>query len=116
MTKLKKDLYDYRYALIIVILYCTLTQIIFGKMCIINILFEIDCPGCGLTRATIALFKGHIKESLEYNYTCIFWLITFFVFFFDRYIKPLKIRPFPYIFIITCIITIVRYALLLISR
>ena len=109
MNKLKEDIYNIRFAIILIIIYVLLTEIIFGKICPINILFNVDCPGCGLTRAAIALFTLNIKKSLEFNSTCILWLITILLFIIDRYIKKLSIKPFPYLFIIVSIITIIWY-------
>lgn len=112
MSKLKQDLIENKIPLIAITIYCVFMQLVFGAMCPFKVFFHIDCPGCGLTRATIALFKGDISKSLHYNYTCIFWLVTILLFIVDRYIKPLKIKPFPILFIITCIITIIRYLLI----
>ena len=112
MKRLKQDLFQFRFALIPVILYLIGSQLIFGYTCIFRILFKIDCPGCGLTRAFFSLLKGDISSALHYNYTIFFWLITIILFIIDRYIKPLKIKPFPALFIITSIITIVRYLLI----
>jgi hypothetical protein len=33
--------------------------------CPIKYVFHIDCPGCGLQRSIIALFKGNLMESLS---------------------------------------------------
>lgn len=112
MRKIKEDIYNIRFAIILIIIYVLLTEILFKKICPINILFNIDCPGCGLTRATIALLKGDIYSSLNYNPTCILWLITILLFIIDRYIKKLLIKPFPYLFIIVSIITIIWYLFL----
>ena len=38
---------------------------IFG--CPIKFMTGISCPGCGMTRACISVFKGDFKESLRYN-------------------------------------------------
>ena len=116
MKKLKNDIKKYWYIFLIIIIYMVVMEIIFHKTCIFQILFHIDCPGCGLTRATIALFTGNIKESLHYNYSCIFWLLTIILFIIDRYIKPLKIKPFPVLFIITCLVTIIRYILIIVFK
>lgn len=114
MAKLKQDLKVSIIPIIIVLIYVICMELIFGITCPIKLLFHVDCPGCGLTRATIALFKGNILKSLHYNYSCVFWWLTFILFFIDRYIKPLKIKPFPVLFIIACIITIVRYILIVV--
>ena len=109
MDKLKKDLYIIRYGLILFILYCLVMQVFFGTVCPLKGIFHITCPGCGLTHATFYLFTGRIKESIDANPTCIFWLLSIFFFLFDRYIKQLKIKPFPFFFIITSLITFVWY-------
>lgn len=116
MTQLKKDLKDYWYAILLILIYIVVMEIIFHKTCIIQILFHIDCPGCGLTRAAIALFRGDLNSSLHYNYSCIFWLLTIILFIIDRYIKPLKIKPFPVLFIISCLVTIIRYILIIVFK
>lgn len=35
--------------------------------CIFNVITGLNCPGCGSTRATVALFKLNFKEMLSYN-------------------------------------------------
>ena len=112
MNQLKKDLKDFKIPIIVIIIYCTIMEIFFNGVCPFREFLHIDCPGCGLTRATIALLKGDISKSLHLNYTCMLWLLTIGLFIIDRYIKPLKIKPFPVLFIITCIITMIRYILI----
>ena len=41
--------------------------------------FGIDCPGCGIQRAIIALFKGDFTQSFE-HYPPLLTLIILFVF------------------------------------
>ena len=106
---LKKDLLSLKPAIIPIIIYCAVMQYFFGTVCPLRAFTGIKCPGCGLTHAAFYLFTGRIEESLRANPTCIFWLISFGLFIIDRYIKPLRIKPFPLLFIITGIITIVWY-------
>jgi hypothetical protein len=43
-------------------------------------LTSLPCPGCGMTRSTLALMKGNFAESLQYNaltwVVLLFWIIT----------------------------------------
>ena len=108
-NKLKNDLINISFALPILLIYILVMQINFGTVCPLLAFFKIPCPACGLTRASLCLFAGNFKESFAYNPTAILWIISIILFLYDRYIKPLKIKPFPYIFIFTSIVTIVVY-------
>ena len=106
---IKNDLINICFALPILLIYILVMQINFGTVCPLLAFFKFPCPACGLTRASIYLLTGNFKESFAYNPTAFLWIITIILFLFDRYVKPLKIKPFPYIFIFTSIITIVVY-------
>ena len=84
-------------------------QIFFGQLCPIKAIFHIDCPGCGLTHATIYMFKGDFINAFKANYTVFLWWILAILFFVDRYIHKFKISILPTFFIIVCSITILRY-------
>lgn len=111
-NKIKEDFIQIRFALLPTILYCCFMQIFFHTLCPFLAFFHRQCPGCGLTRSILSLLSGNLQKSLEYNWTGIFWFITILLFLFDRYIKELKIKPFPVLFSIVGILTILRYILL----
>lgn len=111
MEKLKKDIYNLRFAIIPIAIYLIVMQIAFGTICPMKAFTGIPCPGCGLTHATIYLFTGQFKKSFEANPTAIFWIISVLAFFIDRYFYKLKIKVFPTVFIIVGIMTIIVYIL-----
>lgn len=113
MKKIKEDFVNYRFSIFIIVLYFIIMNLIFHNVCPIKILFKIDCPGCGLTRAILSFLKGDIIKSFEYNYTYPFWIITIVLFMIDRYFYKLKVKPFPTLFIITSIITLLRYIIII---
>ena len=41
-------------------------------MCSTRVLFGIDCPGCGLTRAFIAISHGQFLQAWEFNHASFF--------------------------------------------
>ena len=57
--------------------------------CFFKLATGIPCPGCGMGRATLELFRGNIAQSFNYNILCIpftltiivsmFWLLADFV-------------------------------------
>lgn len=57
--------------------------------CPMKLLFDIPCPGCGMTRAIISLLKFDFKVSFTYNPLAIFVLLALVYFIFIR--KFLKI-------------------------
>ena len=42
-----------------------------NKLCLFRLVTTIPCPGCGMARATVALFHFDITTSLSYNILCI---------------------------------------------
>lgn len=106
---LKKDLYNLRFAIIPLIIFCIIMQTVFKTVCLLKAFTGIDCPACGLTHATVYLVTGRFQQAIDSNPTVFLWLITIFLFCFDRYIHNLKIKVFPLFFIITGITTIIWY-------
>lgn len=109
VKKVIKDLKKYKIVIISIILYLILMQIIFGELCPFKAIFNIKCPGCGLTHASIHLVKGQFVEAIEANNTVFIWWGFVILFIIDRYIYKLKIKIFPNMFIIVSIITIFLY-------
>lgn len=109
IDKLKEDLINNWISIILIIVYIILMQIVFSTWCPIKALFHIDCPGCGLTHATIYMFTGQFENAFKANYTVFFWWILIILACIDRYIYKFKIKIIPIFFIIVCFITLLRY-------
>jgi hypothetical protein len=43
------------------------TQYGFYPVCPVHGLLGLQCPGCGATRALVALLRGHLTEALRFN-------------------------------------------------
>ncbi len=65
------------------ILILIIVMYIFQVPCLFNLLFKIDCPGCGITRAYISLFHWDIQQAFSYN--PMFWAVPIcvLIYFFD---------------------------------
>ena len=67
IVNLKKLLCKYKFALLGMAVYFTVTQLAFGQTCLSKVIFGLPCPGCGLTRAGFSFFTGHFSESFHMN-------------------------------------------------
>lgn len=63
---------------IIVIYYYIFKKFGIAIPCLFHKITGLHCPGCGLTRMLIALWKGNIKEAFMYN-QLLFILLPFFL-------------------------------------
>ena len=88
--KLKEDIYNIRYALAMIIVYMVVTQIIFGSVCPMVIIFKYPCPACGLTRACISILTGHFMKAVDYNVTAYLWMPLIAWLFIMRYFTNKK--------------------------
>lgn len=109
MSRLKEDIYNLRFAFIIIIIYVFIMQIVFGTVCPLKAFTGIFCPACGLTHASIYMFMGDFKKSLETNPTAFFWIMSIVLFVVDRYVHKMKFRVFSNLFVVSAIISVVWY-------
>ena len=78
--------------------------------CFFKSTFGIECPGCGMQRALIALLRGNFTESLYYNSALIPLLITLAWLFIHLKIKhPKGAAILVFLFILTAFITLLQF-------
>lgn len=49
-------------------------------VCPTKLIFHIPCPGCGITRATLLVLNGHIREAFLLNPNVILSILFLFVY------------------------------------
>ncbi|MGZ3884041.1 MAG: DUF2752 domain-containing protein [Bacteroidia bacterium] len=70
----------------------------------------IECPGCGMQRAFIALLKGDLSGSLHYHPALLPFLLTITVLIAQLFIKhPKGGLAVMWLFILTTAITVANY-------
>lgn len=68
------------------ILYFVLHRL-FNAFCPSVVLTGFPCPGCGMTRALLYLFKGQFARSWALNPAAVFWVVWAMLFAYWRYGK-----------------------------
>lgn len=90
VQRLKSDIKNCRVALVILAVYLVATQLIFHNSCPFAICVGFACPGCGLTRAALALFCGNFTKAWQSNPTIYLWVPLIIAFVITRYFYARK--------------------------
>jgi hypothetical protein len=78
--------------------------------CSMKATFGIECPGCGMQRAFIALLRGDFMDSLHYNAALVPFLLTISALFGQLWAKhPKGGYVVMWLFILTSTITTVQF-------
>lgn len=99
------DVRDNMTGIIIAILYLVIMGVCFKTLCPFSFLFGFPCPGCGLTRAGIALLRGDIRAALDYNPAIMAWGVMFLYWFCNRYVKRERKKTTVVLLIGVCVFT-----------
>lgn len=92
IRRVKRDLYQYRWSIIGLLLYYIIVNLFFDTICPFANLTGIPCPGCGMTRALVLLLQGDLKQSVQYHPLLIPILCLVIWFCWKRYIKGENIK------------------------
>ena len=107
--RITEDFYLWRWALLVLLVYGCVTQIVFGTICPFVVFSGFPCPACGLTRGVCAILTGHWKMTAAYNITAFLWLPALIWFCFMRYIAGKNKICWEPVFIVIAIITVIYY-------
>jgi len=81
----------------------------FLDFCVFKRIFGFPCPGCGMTRAWIALFKGELTQAFYYH--PLFWTAPLLIAAIVIYIRKPKYKWNKILLISICILYIVVYVI-----
>jgi hypothetical protein len=86
-NRIYKDIKDYWKIAFILLLYIILTSIILHDSCCVVLITGFPCPGCGLTRAVLALLRLDFKTAWNMNpgvylfvVICLYYGIRYYIF------------------------------------
>ena len=69
-------------------------MMLFNTTCIIKFIFGIPCPGCGLTRAWISVFRLDFSSAFEFH--PLFWAVPIVFYYIIYDLEPTKSKILNY--------------------
>lgn len=109
LSLLARDIKNLRIPLLVILAYFVVMKRVFHMMCPMVLLTGFPCPGCGLTRAGVALLQGDFQTAWEQNlmiYPIVVFIILYLVF---RYVLRRDTRIFGRILLLILAVMIVYY-------
>lgn len=85
--RIERDLRQYGVGLLAVLLLYFLCHGLFGAFCPSVLVSGFPCPGCGMTRAVLYLFRGQFARSWALNPAAGLWVLWALLWAYNRYIK-----------------------------
>lgn len=110
ISRIISDSKQCKTALLILVIYFSITQLMFHCSCPSVLFFGLPCPACGLTRAGIELLTGHFAAAASYNTTIYLWVPFLLYCFVFRYVLGRKV---PYCLLFAALISLATIAIFL---
>lgn len=107
--RLRKDLYELRYALLGIAIYYVTVHLIFGQFCPMMIVLHIPCPGCGMTRALVLVLTGHWQAAWQLQPLAYGWILLGVLFGVNRYLLDKKPKYLTAFLVILLLGTLLLY-------
>lgn len=86
-------------------------QLVFHNVCPFRIIFDIPCPGCGLTHGCIYVLTLRWHSAWQANPVSFLWVPAIAMWLSFRYIAGRRSRAADTAIVVTAVITLIRYAL-----
>lgn len=93
-NRIGKDIQDYKWVILIFIIYDVLVHRLTGAFCPSVILTGFPCPGCGMTRAALFMMTGQFARAMRANPAILLWIGLGIYFVSQRYIRGRKVKYF----------------------
>ena len=97
MRRVGQDIKDLWPAVLALLIYTVLVNVIFHAFCPMLLVTGIPCPGCGMSRALLLLFMGHPAESVRMHPLAPLVLILLIYMGWNRYIIGRKPKKIPFL-------------------
>ncbi len=90
--RIERDIRQHGAGVFAVIVLYFVTHGVFDAFCPSVLITGFPCPGCGMTRAVLCLFRGQFQRSWALNPAAGLWVLWALWFAFERYIRGRKCR------------------------
>lgn len=86
-SRIGRDIRQYGAGILAAAALYFLFHALFDAFCPSVLISGFPCPGCGMTRAVLCLFRGQFARSWALNPAAVFWVIWALLFAFERYVR-----------------------------
>jgi len=114
-TLLYQDIKEQKVGIIAVMLYYLSTRFLLPISCPFVFVSGLPCPGCGLTRAGIAVLTGQFYRAFELNFFIYPIIVLVFIFCFYRYILRRKAKYLTWAAVAVVILLLAYYVFRMIT-
>lgn len=111
IEQLKRDIELFRkqwHGIVLIILLLAIFKYKFHGLCTLRVLTGFPCPACGMTRAVVLFFHGHIGESLRMHPL---WPFVLFLGVFSLYCRYIGIKREYLYYAYIIVLAVVLFAL-----
>lgn len=103
------DIKEYGMAVLMLLLYTVVVNLVFHAFCPVVIFSGYPCPGCGITRAAVCLMTGRWKRAWQFNPVIFPIALTAVYVGWNRYLMGRKAKGIKWFLAVLFLLLIVVY-------